>query len=515
MSNSKQNESNQVRMPGILGWIERTGNKIPDPIYMFIVFFFVVLGLSAILSTMNFQTVNPIDNEVVKVVNLLTAEGIADILKGFPSEWAGFSPIGAVFVATLGLGVANGSGFLNGTLRLASNFKSKFVVTFLVVLIGINGNLIGDAAFVVFPPLIAILYMNLNRNPLAGLFTAYAAVSCGFGASLVVGNGDAMLAGMTEVAAQLVDANATVSPASGYYFMLVSTLVLSPVVAWVSINFIEKRLDAAKMGTDSELDESEKFNIHLDAKESKAMKMAALSLLILVAILVVMSFNGMPFAPPEGKSFAYSPILKCIPAVILFVFAVPGYVYGKLIGTIKTFKDALNMMTEEVKRISQFFLICFFACQFIAVFAKSNIGTVIAIKCGLFLKDSGIQGVGLFMLFVFLVAIVNLFVSSMSAKWAILSTVFVPMLLIAGISPAATQMAYRVGDSLTNNITPTFAYLGIILTYAQKYDKRAQTGTVLASMIPFSISFTIVWTILLLVWILLGLPIGPGYNIFV
>lgn len=514
MSNKNQTKTNQPQLTGILGIIERTGNKIPHPIYMFIAFFFIVLGLSAVLAAAGFQTVNPVNNEEVSVVNLLTAAGIADILKGFPTEWAGFSPIGAVFVATLGLGVANGSGFLNGTLRLASNFKSKFLVTVLVVLIGINGNLIGDAAFVVFPPLIAILYMNLGRNPLAGLFTAYASVACGFGASLVVGNGDAMLAGMTETAAQLVDKTAVVSPASGYYFMLASTLIMSPIIAWVSIRFVEKKLDGVGMGTESELGDEDRFEIHLNDSESWAMKMAALSLAALVAILFIMGMKGLPFAPPDGKSFAYSPMLKCIPAVILFVFAVPGYVYGKITGTIKTFKDALDMMANEIKSISQFFLICFFACQFIAVFAKSNIGTIVAIKCGLFLKDSGIQGVGLFLLFVFLVALINLFVSSMSAKWAILSTVFVPMLLIAGISPAATQMAYRVGDSLTNNITPTFAYLGIILTYAQKYDRRAQTGTVIAYMLPFSISFTIVWVGLLIIWTLLGLPIGPGYHVF-
>ena len=172
------------------------------------------------------------------------------------------------------------------------------------------------------------------------------------------------------------------------------------------------------------------------------------------------------------------------------------------------------MMTNEIKTIAPFFLICFFASQFISVFAKSNLGTIIAIKCGLFLKNSGIHGVGLFVAFVFLIAVINLFVSSMSAKWAVLSTVFVPMLLIAGITPAATQMAYRIGDSLTNNITPTFAYLGIILTYAQKYDKRAQTGTVMAYMLPFSIAFTLVWVLLLILWTVSGLPIGPGYHVF-
>jgi len=514
MDTANRKAENKRQLSGMLGFIERAGNKIPHPIYMFIVFFFLTLVLSAICAAAGVKAVNPVNDKEVAAVNLLTAGGIADILKSFPSVWASFAPIGAVFIATLGLGVANGSGFLKGILSLASNFKSKFIVTMIVVLIGINGNLIGDTAFVVFPPLIAILYINLKRNPLAGLFTAYASVACGFGAALVVGNGDAMLAGMTEAAARLVDPAMVVSPASGYYFMLVSTILLSPAIAWVSIKFVEKKLDDTGMGVEFELKEEEHIKVSLSAVENKAMKSAALGLAGLVLVFVAMGFKGMPFAPPEGKSFAFSPMLRAIPAVILFVFAVPGYVYGKITGSIKEFKDIFAMMTNEIKTIASFFLICFFASQFISVFAKSNLGTIIAIKCGLFLKNSGIHGVGLFIAFVFLIAIINLFVSSMSAKWAVLSTVFVPMLLIAGITPAATQMAYRIGDSLTNNITPTFAYLGIILTYAQKYDKRAQTGTVMAYMLPFSIAFTLVWVLLLVLWTVSGLPIGPGYHVF-
>lgn len=500
------------RMTGVLGWIERIGNKIPHPIYMFIAFFFITLALSAVLSAVGFSAVNPVDNQAVNVVNLLTSESIAAILKNMPAKFTGFGPIGAVFVATLGLGVANGSGFLNSTLRLASDFKSKFLVTMLIVLIGINGNLIGDAAFVVFPPLIAVLYLNLGRNPLAGLFTSYAAVASGFGASLIVGNGDAMLAGMSETAAHLVDESVTVSPASGYYFMLASTILLAPIIAWVSIQFVEKKLDYMGVGHGAVADAN--FEVQLSGEEKKAMRNACIGLVALVAIIVVMFLPSMPFAWPEGKGFAYSPMLRCIPAVIMFIFAVPGFIYGKTLGKIKTFKDALNMMAEEIKTISSFFLICFFACQFIAVFGDSNIGTIIAIKCGLFLRSTGINGPGLILCFVFVVAIINMFVSSMSAKWAILSTIFVPMLMIAGISPSATQMAYRVGDSLTNNITPTFAYLGIILSYAQRYDEKAQTGTVIAYMLPFSIAFTIAWVGLLLVWMLLNLPIGPGASFF-
>lgn len=501
------------RLTGVLGWIERVGNRIPHPIVIFIFFFFATLVLSAVLAATGYSAVNPVDGKTVSVVNLLTSPNVSAILADMHKVFVGFSPVATVFVATLGLGIANGSGLLTGSLRLASSFKSKFLVTTLVVLIGIQGNLIGDAAFVVFPPLIAMVYLNLGRNPLAGLFTSYASVACGFGAALVVGAGDAMLAGMTEAAARLIDPNAVVSPASGYYFMFVSCLLLAPIVAWVSIRFVEDKLDAMQMGTGAKIDPASVV-VDLDAKERKAMKAAGIALAAVVAVIAAMCLKGMPFAPPEGKGMAYSSLLKAIPAIILFVFGVPGYVYGRIAGTIKSFKDALGMMTNEIKTIAPFFLLCFFASQFISVFGKSNIGTIIAIHCGTGLRDSGIQGVWMFVAFVFIVAVVNLFVSSMSAKWALMSSIFVPMLMIAGITPAATQMAYRVGDSLTNNIAPTFAYLGVILSYAQTYDKRAQTGTVIAYMLPFSIAFTLVWVALLIAWTLLGLPIGPGYAIF-
>ena len=272
MDTANRKAENKRQLSGMLGFIERAGNKIPHPIYMFIVFFFLTLVLSAICAAAGVKAVNPVNDKEVAAVNLLTAGGIADILKSFPSVWASFAPIGAVFIATLGLGVANGSGFLKGILSLASNFKSKFIVTMIVVLIGINGNLIGDTAFVVFPPLIAILYINLKRNPLAGLFTAYASVACGFGAALVVGNGDAMLAGMTEAAARLVDPAMVVSPASGYYFMLISTILLSPAIAWVSIKFVEKKLDDTGMGVEFELKEEEHIKVSLSAVENKAIK---------------------------------------------------------------------------------------------------------------------------------------------------------------------------------------------------------------------------------------------------
>ena len=296
MDTANRKAENKRQLSGMLGFIERAGNKIPHPIYMFIAFFFLTLVLSAICAAAGVKAVNPVNDKEVAAVNLLTAGGIADILKSFPSVWASFAPIGAVFIATLGLGVANGSGFLKGILSLASNFKSKFIVTMIVVLIGINGNLIGDTAFVVFPPLIAILYINLKRNPLAGLFTAYASVACGFGAALVVGNGDAMLAGMTEAAARLVDPAMVVSPASGYYFMLVSTILLSPAIAWVSIKFVEKKLDDTGMGVEFELKEEEHIKVSLSDVENKAMKSAALGLAGLVLVLVAMGFKGEPGA---------------------------------------------------------------------------------------------------------------------------------------------------------------------------------------------------------------------------
>ncbi|MBP2641192.1 MAG: putative p-aminobenzoyl-glutamate transporter [Firmicutes bacterium] len=511
-------QKNQSAMPetaggGFFGWVERYGNKVPHPVYLFIWFFAITVGLSALLHSIGVQAVNPASQKVVTVTNLLTAAKIGEYAVNIVKEFVNFPPLGMVLVITLGIGVANGSGLLQACLKLAGIAKSKVTVTAVVMLIGINGNLAGDAAFVIYPPLVALLFQGLGRNPIAGLFAGYASVSCGFGANLLVCSADASLAGMTEAAARIVDPKFVGSAAMAWYFMFASTLVLTPVATWVNLYLIEPKLDrmGIGVGANAGIGFSEIGDINLSSAEKRALRLAGLSLLGYVVFLAVMTLPGLPFAAPKGGSIVTGPLLKSVPPILMFLFLIPGYMYGTVIGKIKNFTDAIKMMATELKGLTGFLVICFFAAQFIAVFRDSNIGLIIAIYGGNWLKNLGMQGPFLLAGFILFVGFVNLFIGSANAKWALLSTVFVPMLMIADINPAAIQASYRMGDSITKNLCPTLPYMAILLTYAQQYDPKAKTGTVLAYMIPYTVVFTIAWIAFFMIWLYLGLPLGPGY----
>ncbi len=507
-------KENQSQMRGFLGWVERVGNKVPHPVYLFIWLFFITLVLTSVCSMLGLQAINPTNKEVVAVVNMLTGPQLGLFLKNIVNEFATFRPLGMVVVATIGLGVANRSGLLETSLRLTGMAKSATVTTALVFLVGICGNIAGDAAFIILPPLTALLFQGMGRNPLAGLFAGFAGVACGFGANLLIGSADAALAGLTEAAAQIIDPSYVATPAMGYYYLFASTIFLVPIGTIVTMKYVEPKLNKFGIGVESiKKFTADDIKVTLSQEEKGALKAAALSVLAFVAVIVLMTLPGLPFAAPEGKSIIEGYLLKSVPPLILLLFFIPGYVYGKKIGKIKSFQDTIPMMCEELKTLASFILICFFASMFISVFSDSNIGFIIAIKGAEFLQHIGLQGPLLLVSFVIVVGIINLFIGSASAKYALLSTVFVPMLMMSGIDPAATQAVYRMGDSITNNITPTLPYLAIVLSYAQEYDNRAKTGTVMAYMLPYTIAFGVAWCAFLAIWYLLGLPMGPGYSI--
>lgn len=505
-------ERNQLT--GFFGWVERAGNKVPHPVYLFSWLFFLTLIISAALSALGVGAYNPAKQETVNVVNMLASGKIAALLTNMGKEFMNFAPMITVPICTLGLGVANGSGLLKSTLKLAGITKSTFMMTFIIALIGVCGNLVGDAAFIIFPPLVAILYQGVGRNPLGGLFLAFASVCVGFGANLLVGSADASLAGLTEAAAHMVDPGYVASPMMGYYFLLASTFIMALVCAVISLKFVEPKLNKTGMGAEAIIQNADTSYSKPSPDEMKGMKAALLTLILFFAAVALLCMDGLPFAAPEGGSILTGPLMKSIPTLIFMMFFSMGFVYGKITGSIQRFSDTIPMMQNELRTLASFFLICFFASQFIAVFRDSNIGFIIAIKGGELLQGSGLRGPVLLALFVIMTAGVNLFMGSANAKWALLSVVFVPMLMFAGIDPSATQVAYRIGDSLTNNITPTLPYLAIILGYAQEYDVRAKTGTVMAYMLPYSLIGGVVWIAFLLLWATLGLPMGPGYHAF-
>lgn len=498
---------------GFFARIEKWGNKIPHAAYLFLGMSVIVALCSVLFSMLGTSAVHPVSGEVVTVNNLLTASSIADFLKNMGNVWMSFAPMLTVPICTLGLGVANRSGLLPSMLKLAGSGKSKWIATLLIAFIGVNSNLIGDAAAIIFPPLVALLFAGLGRNPLAGLFLAFASRCVGYGANLLVGDGDATLAGLTQEAAQLIDPNFVANPTMGWYFLFVSTFFLTVVCACVNIFYIEPRLERTGLGKDSGLlfDISDDAKAPLTTVQRKGLRNALIALIIFALCAVTMTLPGLPFAAPEGGSILDGHLFKCIPALVLIMFFSTGYVYGKTTGSVKNFGSTLPMMRAELGTMTGFFFISFFSSQFISLFKGSNLATIIAIKGGELLESLSVPSLVLMILFVVLVALINLFMASSSGKWGLLASIFVPMFMVAGINPAFVQVAYRMGDGLTNNICPTSSPVAVLLSYVSKYDKRAGFGTFVSYMLPYTLFAGVAWLILLVIWVLLGLPMGPGY----
>lgn len=501
--------SENVKQKGFFYTIERVGNKIPHPVYLFIWLWVIAMVCSAILSMAGVSVINPTNGETVYVVNMMTSSAWGSFLQNMGSTWMSFAPMLTVPLCTLGMAVSTHSGMLNATLKSAGASNSSWKMALVVAFIGVMANLAGDAAFIVFPPLVAMLYASTNRNPLDGMFLAYGSVAVGFGANLLPGSADASLAAMTEAGATTIDPTYVANPMMGWYFMFVSTFILTFLLAIISLKFVEPRLRKESLGT-SGIKLGEEY-IPLTDTEKKGLRAALLAVIAVLVVCALLCLPGLPFAAPEGGTIMTGLLFKCIPTIIFALFFAAGYAYGKVTGSIKKFGDTIPMMQKELATLASFFLICFFASQFISIFGSSNIATVIAVICGSGLNALHLPPAILMGVFVVVVAFINLFMGSANGKWALLASIFVPMFMIAGVNPASVQVAYRMGDGLTNNITPTLPYLAILLGYAQQYEPKAKTGTVIAYQLPYTLIGGAVWIVFLMIWIALGIPMGPGY----
>ncbi|MDR1376528.1 MAG: AbgT family transporter [Synergistaceae bacterium] len=497
----------------ILSGIERAGNKLPDPITLFVILAAAVLVISWICSLFGASAVHPGTGQTLEVVNLLTKDGFRKIWSMAVPNFAGFAPMAMVLVAVIGTGIAEKSGFLAALMQRMLTGVPPFLVTLIIVFVCINGNVAGDSAFVIMPPLAASVYLSMGRNPMVGMFTAFACVAAGFCAEVVLALNDTLAYGFTEMAARLIDPNWASSPVMNYYFLIVSCLILTVVGTIVSEWFIAPRyahVDISKYG------QADKIN--LTPQETKAMKYALRGLLIAVIIIALMCFGSDPLMgdPEQGGSLMSpkSPFMSGIIVTIAVLFFVPGATYGIVSGKYKNDKQLFADVVQAFREMAPYIVLCFFCAQFTSYFAWSNLGMIIAVKGAEILKAMNFTGAPLLVGVVIVSCIVNLFIGSASAKWAILAPVFVPMLMLLNLDPAVTQMAYRIGDSITNPLSPLFYYFPIILGVAQRYEKDAGMGTVIANMVPFSFWFTIAWLIQLVAWVMLDLPLGPGGPIF-
>jgi putative efflux pump component mtrF len=515
-----QEKATSSQMQRFLRGVEWLGNLLPHPVILFVWMSVILLVASAILSMMGVSVVDPrpegakgrSEDGMIYVVNLLNGDGLAKIVENLVSNFTGYIPFGTALVALLGVGIAERSGMISAALRgLVMNAPPK-MVTFVVVFTGIMSNTASELGYVVLIPLAAMIFHSLGRHPLAGLAAAFAGVSGGYSANLILGTVDPVLSGISQEAARIIDPEYVVGAEANWYFMAVSTFLVSGIGYFVTEKIVEPSL--GKYNPDDADDPSvlDTKVERLTALEKKGLLWSGVSMLIFCLLLAwtIVPADGILRHPTTGL-VAGSPFLHGIVVFIFVFFAIPGIVYGKITNTIKTNDDVVNAMSAAMSSLGMLIVLVFFAAQFTTFFNWSNIGSVMAVSGANFLNDIGLTGPLLLVSFILICAFVNLMLGSASAQWAISAPIFVPMLMLTGYAPEMIQAAYRIGDSSTNIITPMMGYFGLIMAVAIRYKKDTGVGTLMSLMIPYSLLFLVGWTVLFCIWVfVLGLPVGPG-----
>lgn len=511
---------------------------------------------------------------IIRPVSLLNPEGLRMIVENMVSNFTGFAPLGVVLVALLGVGVAEHSGLISACIRgivlKAASFQQKVskggfelfifsssnsalspllkvldvlllpfrflshiimiplrpVINFLLVpknlvtiaisFSAVVSNTASEMGYVVLVPLAAVIFHSMGRHPLAGLACAFACVSGGYSANLLLGTIDPLLAGLTQEAAQLIDPTYEVVATANYYFMFVSTFLITGLGAFVTLRIVEPKLGEYDESMAMEDLSDETSMEPLSSKERRALLWTGVSVVIMFAVLAltIVPENGI-LRNPETGDWKNSPFLRGIVTFIFICFLIPGFIYGRLVGTMKDDRDVIEGMSQAMSTLGLYIVIVFFAAQFVAYFGWSNLGQIFAVKGAEFLQNMGATGPIIFIGFIFVSGSVNLMLGSASAQWAVTAPIFVPMLMLIGYTPEVIQAAYRIGDSVTNIITPMMSYFGLILAFANKYDKNLGIGTIIAMMLPYSIFFLIGWIILFYTMVFgLGIPVGPGEEIY-
>jgi aminobenzoyl-glutamate transport protein len=372
-------------------------------------------------------------------------------------------------------------------------------------------NMASDVGYVLLVPLGATIFHAIGRHPIAGLAAAFAGVSGGFSANLLLGTIDPLLAGITEEAARIIDPKYAVTPACNYYFMFASTFVIAAVGTWVTEKIVVPRLGEYRNESAGQAEELRP----LTAPEKKGLWWALAVNLLLVALIIwgLVPENGF-LRDIDTGSVLHSPFMHGIVTFIFLGGLLAGLAYGLGAGTFRSDKDVIAGMKEAMETLGLFLVLVFFAAQFVAYFKYSNLGMIVAIKGASSLQASGLGPIPLMLSFILLSAALNLTMGSASAKWAFMAPVFVPMFMLLGYSPELVQGAYRIGDSTTNLISPMMSFFALIVAFVQRYDSKAGIGTVIATMLPYSVAFMLVWMIMLTIWLLLGLPLGPGAELY-
>jgi para-aminobenzoyl-glutamate transporter family len=490
-----------------LNGIETVGNKLPDPAILFLIGLLLVWVLSLFLSPVNFAEIDPRNQQPLKIENQLSGSSIAGFLSRMVGVFTGFAPLGIVLVAMLGVGVAEHSGYINAGLKYLLNITPKMLLTPMVIAVGIASHSAVDAGYVLVIPLGAVIFHVAGRHPLAGVAAAFAGVSGGFSANFLPSALDPLLQGFTQTAARIIDPDIQVNPLCNYYFTSLSSVLIILAGWFLTDKFVEPRLSAVPVDSDTE----EAPEMHdLSAREKRAFWLSTGTMILGLLILFFSLMPGdSPLRAPDGQITSFqAPIMQSIVPLIFLLFVIPGTVYGYAAKTFRATKDVVGAMTKAMHSMSYYIVMAFFASLFIDAFGRSNIGPLLALKGAAFLQMLGLPGQVTIVGIILLTSFVNLFVGSASAKWALISPIFVPMLMQLRLSPELTQAAYRVGDSTSNIITPLMPYFPLVVVFCRRYVKSSGIGTVVSLMLPYTVVFLILWSIFLIVYWALGIPLG-------
>lgn len=478
--------------------LERLGNRLPHPVLLFVMLCAAIMVLSATGALLDWHTSHPASGETIAVQSLLSQAGFAFMLGSAIDNFVQFAPVGSALVAMLGIGIAEKSGLLGCLLRAVVIAAPQKLLGFFVVLAGVLSSVAADAGYVVLIPLAALLFKAAGRNPLVGLAAAFAGVSGGYGANLLVTPNDAILAGITTEALRIVRPDGTVTVTANHFFKIASGVLIAVVGALVTAA-LEKHYPAAGEAT----------AIHLRADEKRALRQVGLVMLAAAAVLAWLFVADASPLQTAGKPLTQSPVFgRSIVILITAVAALAGIVFGYASGTFRRHQDIVDAAESAMASMAGYIVLMFFAAQFISYFNWSKLGILLSMAGAGWLQQIALPPALMMLVFVFIVALVNLLIGSSSAAWALLAPVFVPMFTLAGIAPELTQAAYRIGDSSTNIVTPLMPYFGIVVAFAQRHNDKAGIGTLMALMLPYAAAFFVSWTLLLLVWIATGAPLG-------
>ena len=506
MGNSLKNKGVLQR---ILNWTERAGNALPHPATLFALFALAALLFSALGHWLGWEVIHPGTQEIIRPVNLLSQDGLHRILLEMVDNFTSFAPLGIVLVAMLGIGIAEQSGLIHAIIRLLVINAPGKILTFVIVFTGIISNVASDVGYVLLIPLAGVIFLAVGRHPVAGMAAAFAGVSGGFSANLALGTVDPLLAGLSTEAAQILDPAYEVNPTANYFFMVASTFIIAFTGTFISERVIEPRLGTYK----GEISKHEQSFEKLSKKEKKGLLMALFTLLGIVAVTLIGVIPENGFFRGSDGGLLSSPLIRGVVAMLFVTAGGMGLAYGFTTGTFKNDSDVINGMAGSMKSLATYMVLVFFAAQFVAYFKWSNLGIIMAVKGAGLLMSANIGMIPLMILFILLSAAINMLMGSASAKWAILAPIFIPMFMIMGYSPELSQVVYRIGDSVTNVISPMMSFFALIIAFIQKYDPKAGIGTIIATMVPYSMAFLLVWIVLLVIWLLIGLPLGPDAGI--